>query len=586
MMSLRFLIFPVCLALASSCASAPEGLSVLDRHLIQSGRPDNAKAYSDFLIARYAAMTNDPQIAAAHYAAAIDSAPEKSGIADRALFASLLSGNYDEGVKLARRADELGSDAALVRLTLGVDAMRRGKDSTAQEMLDETRFGPFNRVVARGLSAWRVVDTKGPAAAVRYLNDGLTGDPRLDSATLYMMGLVQLSAGQDDAALATFDTLWQSGARLAVGVEAHARLLANRGRRAEALGLLSTFRSEVGTNASLDRLQTAIEVGDTIKIRRLKPSQGAALAIYIPAAALMTQTEDDVSAVYFVLALALDPDLHVARSLWGQTLDNAGRHEEAIAVLARVPEKSAFYATSRGQIAWALRHSGRNQAALSVAAEALQHEPDRALKVQLADLYRSLDRYGEADSILTQIIEEDAKAGRQDWRLLFARGLAREEMGRWPEAEMDMTEALAINPNDASLLNSLGYAYVDRGRNLDAAIDMIRKAAEIEPDSGFILDSLGWAHYRLGRYEMAVRYLERAVELEPGDAVLNDHLGDAYWQTGRKLEARFQWQRSLSLDPSVSDRERIEVKLVSGPEMPAIQRAESGSNGLPIPQQP
>ncbi|MBR9807237.1 MAG: tetratricopeptide repeat protein [Alphaproteobacteria bacterium] len=585
-MSLRLLILPVCLALASSCASTPEALGILDRNLIQSGRPDNAKAYSDFLIARYAAMTNDPQIAAAHYAAAIDSAPEKSGIADRALFAALLSGNYDEGVKLAHRADELGSDAALVRLTLGVDAMRRGKDATAQEMLDETRFGPFNRVVARGLSAWRVVDRQGPAAAVRYLNDGLTGDPRLDSATLYMMGLVQLSAEQDDAALATFETLWQSGARLAVGVEAHARLLANRGRRAEALGLLSTFRSEVGTNASLDRLRTAIEAGDTIKIRRLKPSQGAALAVYIPAAALMTQTEDDVSAVYFVLALALDPDLHVARSLWGQTLDNAGRHEEAIAVLARVPENSAFYATSRGQIAWALRHGGRNQAALSVAAEALKHQPDRALKVQLADLYRSLDRYGEANSILTQIIDEDAEAGRQDWRLLFARGLAREEMGRWPEAEMDMVEAMALNPNDAALLNALGYAYVDRGRNLDTAIDMIRKAAEIEPDSGFILDSLGWAHYRLGRYEMAVRYLERAVELEPGDPVLNDHLGDAYWRTGRKLEARFQWQNSLRLDPSMADRERIEVKLVSGPDIPSVKRAESGSNGLPIPQQP
>ena len=203
-MSLRLLILPACLALASSCVSTPESLGVLDRNLIQSGRPDNAKAYSDFLIARYAAMTNDPQIAAAHYAAAIDSAPEKSGIADRALFAALLSGNYDEGVKLARRAEGLGSDAALVRLTLGVDALRRGKDSAAQEMLDETRFGPFNRVVARGLSAWRVVDTKGSAAAVRYLNEGLTGDPRLDSATLYMMGLVQLSAGQDDAALSPF----------------------------------------------------------------------------------------------------------------------------------------------------------------------------------------------------------------------------------------------------------------------------------------------------------------------------------------------------------------------------------------------
>ena len=585
MNSLRAALILSSLVAVTACMSTSTG--PYNHALIQNGRPSDAEAYSDFLIARFAAMTNDPEMAAARYADAIDSAPEKSGIADRAVFAALLSGNYEEGVRLAGRAQEVGSEAALVRLTLGVDAMRNGRDSEAKALLEQSRFGPFNTMVARGLSAWRVVESEGADAAVAYLRSGLNGDPRLDSSALYMMGLVEMSAGNDEAALAIFDSLWESGAKLAIGVEAHAQLLASRGERERALDILNVFREDVGHNAALDRLRMAIEQDRPIKVRRLSPREGAALAVYVPAAALMDQTRDDVSAVYFVLALALDPDLHVARSLWGQALDHADRRDEAMAVLAKIPESSAFYATSRGQIAWALRRSDRNESALSVAAEALRHSPDRGLKVQLSDLYRSLEHFDEAEALLDEIVAEDAAEGREDWRVIYARGATREALGDWPSAEADLKQALALQPDNASILNYLGYSYVDRGENMSNALEMIRRAADLEPESGYIIDSLGWAYYRLGRYELATRHLERAVELEPGNLVLNDHLGDAYWQVGRKLEARFQWQRALSLEPGDEDRAQIEAKMLSGPAVPTIQQAETDGAALPpVSQRP
>ena len=171
--------------------------------------------------------------------------------------------------------------------------------------------------------------------------------------------------------------------------------------------------------------------------------------------------------------------------------------------------------------------------------------------------------------------------------MFYARGVSRGELGDWPEGERDLLKALALQPDDASLLNYVGYSYVDRGEHLDFAMDMIRRAAEMEPNEGYIIDSLGWAHYRLGDYETATQHLERAVELEPGDPVLNDHLGDAYWQTGRKLEARFQWRRSLTLDPADGERDRIEAKLVAGPNVPLVKQAESGAGAqLPKPVRP
>jgi Flp pilus assembly protein TadD len=183
-------------------------------------------------------------------------------------------------------------------------------------------------------------------------------------------------------------------------------------------------------------------------------------------------------------------------------------------------------------------------------------------------MYRERDRYGDAEPIYSDLIAGDA----QNWRLFFARGAAREHLGRWPEAEADLRHALDLQPEQPDVMNYLGYSWVDRGEHLQEAMQMIRRAVELRPDSGAIVDSLGWAYFRMGDYDQAIEHLERAVALMPADATLNDHLGDAYWRAGRRIEARFQWQRALSYEPA--DRAAIEAKLANGlPPTPATRAA-------------
>ncbi|MFN3609708.1 MAG: tetratricopeptide repeat protein [Hyphomonas sp.] len=547
-------------------------------------RPAEAASYRDFMIARIASLTNDPGTASRRYAAIIDMMPEQASIAERAVFSALLAGDYPAAAGLSSRALAAGSDASLVRLTLAVDAIQRGKPEEARPYLEESAYQPFNRNIANNISAWRALSKSGLTAAIPYLEQGLTGDLRYDSPSLYMMGLLQLAGRADDDALATFERVWSSGARLAIGVEAHAELLASRGETDRALELIETFRAEVGTNAALAGLAGRIKAGDQIRPRRLTTRQGAALALYVPAAALMYQTNDDLSSVYFVLALALDPDLHVARSLWAQALENGGRRDDAIAALREVPAGSPYYANAQGQLASLLNAQGKSEEALRVAGEALAGSPDRGLQLQLADLYISLERFAEGEAVLDEVIASDG--AREDWRVIFARGAARERQGNWPDAEADLKRALELRPESATVLNYLGYSWIDRGENLEQGFNLIRRAVILEPLSGHIIDSLGWAHYKLGQYEEAVDYLERAVELLPGDPTLNDHLGDAYWRMGRKLEAGFQWERALTLDPTEKDRERINAKLNSklGPDAP--EAAEPPSVPVTLPDAP
>ena len=154
--------------------------------------------------------------------------------------------------------------------------------------------------------------------------------------------------------------------------------------------------------------------------------------------------------------------------------------------------------------------------------------------------------------------------GPQHWSVYYFRGIAFERAGRWENAEPDFRKALRFQPEQAAVLNYLGYSLIEKRLNLTEAFEMVEKAVGLRPNDGYIVDSLGWGHYQLGRYEEAAKLLERAAGLRPEDPVINDHLGDALWRVGRRLEAKFQWQYALDSNPTDSDAEKIRKKLIEG----------------------
>lgn len=555
---------------------APERVGADYRSPFQ--RSDEASAYSHFLVGRFASLTNDPREASLNYAAVLSDAPGDASVAERAVFNALLADDFETAAQVSESVlSEEVDPPSLARLVSAVDQLRRGRAKDALSALDGSDFGPFNQMVAQNVAAWAVYQREGLAAAQARLASSRTNDTVLDGVTLNMVGFLQLADKQDDAALETFETVWTSGTRLAVATEAHARLLAARGETEEALTLLEKFSKDVGRNPGVSALEETIKSGAPVEIYRPTAKQGAALAVYAPAAALASQTDGDLSGVYFAMALALDPELHVARTLWGEALDDAGRRYDAMRVLSAVPQASAFYATAQGQLAWALRREGLNSDAIRTAEEALAHTSDRDLKIQLGDLFRSLERYGQAVRIFGEVIEADAALSEEDWRLFFARGGVRERLGDWAGAESDLRTALTLKPGEAQVLNYLGYGLVDRGEKLDEALKFIQRAVRRAPKNGQIRDSLGWAYYKLGRYEDAVSELERAVELAPGDPVLNDHLGDAYWQVGRRLEARFQWSRAMGQYIGETEKNLLQAKLDQGLPVASEQAASTTS---------
>ena len=113
-------------------------------------------------------------------------------------------------------------------------------------------------------------------------------------------------------------------------------------------------------------------------------------------------------------------------------------------------------------------------------------------------------------------------------------------------------------------MNYLAYSWLDRKIKIQEALELLKKAVNLEPLDGYIMDSLGWAYYMSKNFQQSIYHLEKAVSLLPDDATLNDHLGDAYWMSGRKLEAKSQWKKVLLLDPNYKEKERIKKKIQKG----------------------
>lgn len=533
-------------------------------------------ALSTYAVAKYAGYTEDAETAARNYSRLLRTVQDDPWLAEQGIFAMLRIGEVDRAIAASKKLpDTTLFETELPRLLLAVDAIKQDQDTRALTYLTKPWTNDYHAMLARSLAAWAVLD-EDPGAALN-LQQQAGGEEGLYALMGQMLGaIMKANIGDTQSARRDLKILWDVNARLAFGVEAEARMMALAGETDLALQRLRTFRQDVGRHPALVALADEIERGDVAPQPTYTAAEGTALAFYVATAPQANQNYGDVAAVYFAMAVYLDPNLDSAKALWADTLDQAGRREDAIAILESIPATSVHHTSAQGQLAWALRREGRNDEALDIARQTLARTDNRNIRVQLADLLQSLDRDGEAEETFTDVIEADEANGEYDWRIYFARGGARERLGEWPPAENDLQTAMNLNPNDPTIMNYLGYSWIDRGINLDEGLSLIEGALRLDPNNGAITDSLGWAYYKLGNYERAIFYLERATELAPDISEILDHLGDAYWQVGRFKEAGFQWERALKYAATEAEIALLQSKLKSGLAMLQAANDEAG----------
>ena len=170
---------------------------------------------------------------------------------------------------------------------------------------------------------------------------------------------------------------------------------------------------------------------------------------------------------------------------------------------------------------------------------------DRDVYITLAQMYTRLKRWPEAEAALDKAAQLSIKDEDKEY-VDFLRGSTYERQKKYDRAEDVFRKVLVTDPQNAAVLNYLGYMLADRGAKLDEALILIKKAIDLEPANGAYLDSLGWAYFRLGKYELAEDNLMKASQHMGADPTVQDHLGDLYQKTGRLKLAAAHWERALN----------------------------------------
>ena len=131
--------------------------------------------------------------------------------------------------------------------------------------------------------------------------------------------------------------------------------------------------------------------------------------------------------------------------------------------------------------------------------------------------------------------------------LRYSHALLAAELGWVDISENDLRIIISKQPENAAALNALGYTLADQTERYEEAESLIRQAYILQPEEAAIVDSMGWISYRRGRLAEAEEYLRRAWALE-NNPEIGAHLGEVLWVRGKQEAARSIWRDALKVD--------------------------------------
>lgn len=517
-----------------------------------------------YLAGRFAQTHNDATAASVYLQQALAADPENGELLQRTMMALAADGRLPEAAVFGRRLLKYDPDAALAAMLVAEQEARAGNWADAETLVVKLPRRGINAAIVPLIVAWSQVGQGHTDAAIEALKP-LNQNASYSAVHDFHAALIDDLAGRVKAADENYRAILDStaGASLRT-LEASLSFYRRNNRPERVKELLETIRRQHPEAFDILRSEDS---------RPLVASPAAGLAeAYFSASVTLRQGQAaELSLIFGRMALDLLPNLPSCQVLVADILQDMGRLKDANAIYASIDPTTPIYWVTQLRLASNLDALDDPNGALTTLEALSARHPERAdALIAIGDLQRGHQHWAEAAAAYTRAVGTLNSLKREDWPLLYSRGIAYERAGQWPLAEADFLKALDLQPDEPHVLNYLGYSWIDKGINLERAQKMVNKAVEQLPDDGDIVDSQGWVYFRLGNYRSAVEILQKAVVLHPEEATINEHLGDALWMVGRKEEARYQWQRALNFNPEPDQKTELEKKLKSGLKKPSI----------------
>ncbi|HAH31550.1 MAG TPA: hypothetical protein DCL44_04480 [Elusimicrobia bacterium] len=249
---------------------------------------------------------------------------------------------------------------------------------------------------------------------------------------------------------------------------------------------------------------------------------------------------------YFLKAYGLDKT-NSSSCFWLSVISEQRRDFAASAGFMETSRDLKDNPSSVLRLSYYYTQSGRYETAVKMLASAHEKWPDnKEITYFLALGYDDTRSTPKALEMLKGLI-----AGATDYpeaRMQYA--VISEREGNMAEAEESFRFLIKKDPGNANILNYLGYSLADRGLKLAEAEVLISSAVQIEPNNGAYLDSLAWVYFRQGRTAEALEQINSALKIIYDDATLWEHAGEIYASTGDYKNAWRAFKTSYALDRS------------------------------------
>jgi tetratricopeptide (TPR) repeat protein len=530
-----------------------------------TARTSDPSPLKNYAAGRMADIDGASAAAAAAYSNALLALPSDGALALRAYRQAIEAGDRAIALNAARTLDLQNALPADATLLLFTERLARRDWNGAQGLLDRLDPKVGLGFLVPVLRAW--------AQYGAGSGDPLTtlAVPEKDSLILSYArehrALMLIARGAFDEGQAAVAALATPDARGITLRLAAAAQLASKSKKTAALDLLK------GDDSAIRTARKLIEAGKPLGGVVNQPGEGVATLLSRVASDLMRDRATPAALTLARLASFSAPDDDMARLVLAQALLANGKIDGALAALDQIKLTTIFSAALSELRIETLQQAGRDEVALALAKTAAL-SPDASINEQLllGQSYARLRRFREAADAYEVVIKRiegdnsNAKPGQgaASWSLWLLYGGALDAAKDWVRAKPALERAVALGPEQASALNHLGYAMLERGENLEEATKLVAKASALRPNDPAITDSLGWAFFKRGQTAEAITILETAVASDPTISETSEHLGDAYWTVGRRVDARYTWRAALVQTSDAEVTNRLNAKIADG----------------------
>ena len=290
---------------------------------------------------------------------------------------------------------------------------------------------------------------------------------------------------------------------------------------------------------------------------------------YLIASLYSSQGQYFESNFYLILSYYLNPKFYPNSALLIENYVDNKRYKLAKKELGKITKKNLlfdwFKIKKKASIIEAEEEEEQNALKFVKKNYELLNSANAKIKFDMANILRNFKDYKYSIKIYSDLIKKNNFNNEEFADLYYKRGTCFERMKNYKKADEDFLNSLKLDPNDAYVLNYLGYSWLERSYKINEAMKMLQKAYDLMSNDPYITDSIGWAYFLLKDFKNAKKYLQQAVKLMPYDPIVNDHYGDVLWRLEKKIQARYFWNGALKLDGVDEEmRKKIKNKLVYG----------------------